>query len=136
MVGATEVMASPRLRRMFAVGAVIMLGLWAWSFVPPIENWGNPNEDGFSYGPLFYATIICLPLGIFLLIGAITGRGRSVRRARIAFILAMPIILIVVAFLIVQHIADNNNGKVFGIQIGYRLDLQNGRVQAVETASA
>ena len=127
MASATEVTASPRLRRIFAVGASIMLGLWAWSFVPPIQNWGNPNEDGFSYGPLFYATIICLPLGIFLLIGAISGRRRSVRRAWVAFVFAVPITLIVVLFLIVQHIADNNNGKVFGIQIGFQPDLQNNR---------
>jgi hypothetical protein len=54
MAGTTEITASRGLRRMFGVTAFIMLGLWAWSFVPPIEKWGNPNEDGFSYGPLFW----------------------------------------------------------------------------------
>lgn len=104
-----------------------MLGLWVWSFAPPIENWGNPNEDGFSYAPLFYTTIICLPLGILLLIGAISGRRRSVRRAWVAFVFAALITLVVVLFLIVQHIADNNNGKVFGIQIGFQSGLRNDR---------
>jgi hypothetical protein len=123
----SEIAASPKLRTIFAVAAVIMLGLWGWSFVPPIENWGNPNEDGFSYAPLFYTTIICLPAGIYLLVGAIAGHGRYVRRARTAFIIAAVITSIVVAFLVVQHIANNNHGKVFGIQIGYQLDRHDGR---------
>jgi len=103
---------------MFAIAAAIMLGLWGWSFVPPIEQCGNSNEDGFSYAPLFYTTIFCLPLGIFLLAGAIAGHGRYVRRARIAFFVAAVIATIVVLFLVVQNIANNNGGKVFGIQIG------------------
>ena len=112
---------------MFAVAASVMLALWGWSLVPPIENWGNPNEDGFSYVSVFYATIFCLPIGIFLLIGAIAGRGRYVGRARIAFFIAAVVTFIVVAFLIVQHIANNNHGKVFGIQIGFQLGRQDGR---------
>ena len=127
MGNTTEIAASSRQRARFAVAAAIMLGLWGWSFVPPIENWGNPNEDGFSYVALFYTTIICLPIGLFLLVGAMAGRGRYVRRARIAFVIAAGITTIVVAFLIVQHIADNNQGKVFGIQIGFRLDRPDAR---------
>ena len=111
---------------MFAIAAAIMLGFWAWSFGPPIQNWGNPNEDGFSYVPLFYTTIFCLPLGLFLLIGAIAGHGRYVRRARIAFFIAAIVTFIVGAFLVVQNIANNNDGKVFGIQIGLQLDQQHG----------
>jgi hypothetical protein len=86
-----EITASPKLRSMFGVAAVIMLALWGWSLVPPIENWGNPNEDGFSYVPVFYTTIVCLPAGIYLLVGAIAGHGRYVRRARIAFFIAAGI---------------------------------------------
>jgi hypothetical protein len=127
MGNTTEIAASPKLRTMFAVAASIMLALWGWSLVPPIENWSNPNEDGFSYVSVFYATIFCLPVGIFLLVGAIAGRVRYVRRARVAFFIAAGITLIVVAFLIVQHIADSNHGKVFGIQIGFQLDHHDGR---------
>jgi len=83
----TEITVSPRLRAMFVVAAAIMFALWGWSLVPPIENWGNPNEDGFSYVPVFYTTITCLPVGLFLLVGAIAGRGRNVTRACIAFFL-------------------------------------------------
>jgi len=122
-----EITASPELRARFAVAASVMLALWGWSLVPPIENWGNPNEDGFSYVPVFYTTIICLPVGIYLLVGAIAGHGRYVRRARIAFFIAAGITLVVVAFLVVQHIANNNDGKVFGIQIGFQFDHQDGR---------
>jgi drug/metabolite transporter (DMT)-like permease len=127
MVGIAEITASPRLRSMFGIGALIMLGLWAWSFVPPIQNWGNPNEDGFSYAPLFYTTFICLPLGLFLLFGAIAGRGRSVRRARVALFMAAVMSFIVGTFMVVAGIANNNDGKVFGIQIGFHLDQQDGR---------
>lgn len=116
-----DITASSRLRSVFAVAGLIMLALWGWSFVPPIQNWGNPNEDGFSYAPLFYTTIVCLPLGIVLLAGAAAGHGRYVRRARTAFFVAAGINLMVVAFLVIQHIANNNNGKVFGIQIGFAL---------------
>jgi hypothetical protein len=122
MSKASEVATSPRLRVLFAVAAAIMLALWAWSLVPPIEHWGNPNEDGFSYVGVFYATIICLPTGLTLLVGAIDARGRYVRRARIAFFIAAGIAIVVVAFLIIQHIANSNDGKVFGVQIGLRLE--------------
>ena len=124
MADTVEMTASPRLRARLGIAAAIMLGLWAWSFGPPIENWGNPNEDGFSYVGVFYTTIFCLPAGLFLLVGAIVGHGRFVRRARIAFVIASIITFIVVAFLIVQHIADNNDGKVFGIQFGFQFDDQ------------
>ena len=122
-----EMTALSRLRSMFAVAGFIMLALWGWSFVPPIQNWGNPNEDGFSYAPLFYTTIVCLPLGIVLLAGAAAGHGRYLRRARTAFYIAVGINLLVVTFLVIQNIANSNDGKVFGIQIGFRLDQQDGR---------
>ena len=102
MGNTTEIAASPKLRAVFAVAAAVMLAFWGWSLVPPIANWGNPNEDGFSYVPVFYATITCLPIGLYLLIGAIAGHGRYVRRARIAFIIAVGIIIVVAAFLIVS----------------------------------
>jgi hypothetical protein len=105
----TDMAASPRLRIIFAVGAAIMLALWGWSLVPPIQNWGNPNEDGFSYVPLFWATITCLPVGLFLLAGAIIGRGRPVARARHALWLGGALIALVVAFLIFQHIANSES---------------------------
>lgn len=127
MGGTADITASSRLRAILAVAGSIMLALWGWSFVPPIENWGNPNEDGFSYAPLFYTTIVCLPLGIILLVGAIAGNGRYVRRARIAFYIGAGITLLVGTFLVIQHIANNNNGKVFGIQIGFQLDHQGRR---------
>ena len=121
----TEVSASPRLRGVFAVAAAIMLAFWAWSLVPPIENWSNRYEDGFSYIGVFYATITCLPAGVYLLVGAIAGHGRYVRRARIAFFIAAGITTIVVGFLIVQNIANSNDGKVFGVQIGSWPDRTN-----------
>ncbi len=127
MGSTAETTASPKLRTMLAITAFVLFALWGWSLVPPIENWSNPNEDGFSYVPVFYTTIICLPVGILLLVGAIAGRGKFVRRARAAFFIAAGVTSVVVAFLVVQRIANSNDGKVFGIQIGFQLDHQDGR---------
>ena len=43
------------------------------------------------------------------------------------FFIAAGITLLVVAFLVVQHIANNNDGKVFVNQIGFQLDHQDDR---------
>jgi hypothetical protein len=67
---------------------------------------GNPNEDGFSYLPFFWATIICLPVAAYLLAGAIAGRGRHLARARSALIVGGGTLFIVVAFWIFQYIAN------------------------------
>jgi hypothetical protein len=114
-----EITASPKLRVIFVIVAAIMLALWGWSLIPPIENWGNPNEDGFSYVPVFYATITCLPVGLYLLAGAIAGRGRHVARARTTLFLGGGLLFLVAAFLIFQHIANSNGGRLFGVQIGF-----------------
>jgi hypothetical protein len=106
-----EVTASRKLRCLFAVVSTVMLALWGFSLIPPIESWGNPNEDGFSYVPAFWATITCLPVGVFLLAGAIAGRGRHVTRARTALFLGSGLLFVVVAFLIFQHIANSIDGS-------------------------
>lgn len=106
--------ASPKLRVVFIVGAAIMLGLWGWSLVPAIQNWGNPREDGFSYVPAFWASIICLPVALYLLAGAIIGHGRPVVRARNALFIAAGTLFIVVAFLIFQHVANAMGGLGLG----------------------
>jgi len=64
MGNTAEISASPKLRVMFVLAATIMFALWGWSLVPPIENWGNPNEDGFSCVPIFHTTIICGRVGV------------------------------------------------------------------------
>lgn len=115
---AVDIPASRRQRIIFLVAGAIMIGFWCWSLLPPIHSWGNPNEDGFSYVPLFYTTLICLPSALFLLIGGVIGRGNHIGRARTALIFAIVIIVLVVLFLIMQYITDNNDGKIFGIQIG------------------
>jgi hypothetical protein len=47
MSNTAEMTASPRLRAMFVIGAAIMLALWGWSLVPPIENWAIPAKTDF-----------------------------------------------------------------------------------------
>jgi hypothetical protein len=53
-----------------------------------------------------YASLICLPAGLFLLIGAVAGHGRHVARARPALYVGVGTLFIVVAFLIFQRIGD------------------------------
>ena len=50
--------ASPQRRVIFLVVAALMLLLWGLSLIPPIENWNDPYEDGFSYVGVFYASIL------------------------------------------------------------------------------
>ena len=85
-----------------------------WSLVPPIQNWNNPNEDGFSYVGVFYATPICLPAGLLLLAGGISGRGPHLRRARPALWIGTGTLVVVVAFLIFQFVADTFPGLGLG----------------------
>ena len=106
-----DIAASPSMRGVFAVMGAIMLGLWSWSLVPPIQNWSNPNEDGFSFVGLFWATLTCLPVGLFLLGGAVAGRGRHVGRARVALWLSGALLFLVVAFLIFQYVANSMDGS-------------------------
>jgi hypothetical protein len=101
--------ASPTQRGLFGFIAAIMLALWCWSLVAPIENWGNSNEDGFSFVPAFWATILCLPIGFLLLRGAIASSGERVAHARTALLLGGGLIFIVVAFLIFQHVVNSSD---------------------------
>jgi len=97
-----DIAASPKLRLTFAVGAAVMLALWAWGLWPMIENWNNPNDDGFTAVPVFFGTIFCLPPGLLLLAGAIVNRGRAVSRARKALYAGGIVVFIVIAFLTLQ----------------------------------
>jgi hypothetical protein len=98
--------ASPGLRAGFFAVAAATLGLWAMSLIPPYQSWGNPNEDGFSYVPLFWATLTVLPCGLFLLAGGIIGRGKAIGRARTALFIGCGLSFIVVAFWIFQYFAN------------------------------
>jgi len=109
-----QITASPMRRATFLLVGAALLGLWCWSLVPPIQNWNNPNEDGFSYVGVFYATPICLPAGFLLLAGGISERGPHLRRARPALWIGSGVLVIVVAFLIFQFVADTFPGLGLG----------------------
>lgn len=106
MMQQVDIAAPPVLRATFVVVAVSMFALWGWSLVPPIENWNNPREDGFSLVGAFWATLSCLPVGVFLAIGAAVGRGRHAARALTALFFAGVLLLLVVAFLTFQDLND------------------------------
>jgi len=103
----TNIAASPLLRVTFAGLAAAMLVLWGLSVGPPIASWGNPREDGFSYVPAFWATLTCLPVGLYLIAGAVVARGRPLQRARRALWLACVLLFLVAAFLIFQQVGDS-----------------------------
>jgi len=94
------------LRVLFLTIAAATLALWFASLIPAYESWGDPREDGFSFIPASYTTITLLPVGIFLLIGAIVGRGKPLARARKALYISIALLFIVMAFLILQFIAN------------------------------
>ncbi len=98
--------ASPMLRAAFLAVGAGNLALWFASLIPPYQSWGNPNEDGFSYVPLFYGTLTTLPVGIYLLIGTIAGQGKPMRRARKALYIGIALLVLVVGFWIFQSIAN------------------------------
>lgn len=106
MMQQADIAAPPVLRATFAVVALSMFVLWGWSLVPPIENWNNPREDGFSLVGAFWSTLTCLPVGVFLTIGAAAGRGRHAARALTALFFAGVLLLLVVAFLTFQDLSD------------------------------
>jgi hypothetical protein len=106
MMQQSDIAAPPMLRASFVVIAISMFALWCWSLVPPIENWGNPREDGFSYVGVFWATLTCLPVGVFLLIGAAVGRGRHATRATTALLVGGVLLLLVVAFIMMRDLDD------------------------------
>jgi hypothetical protein len=94
--------ASSKLRAIFFVAAAFMLALWGWSLTPAIQNWNNPNEDGFSLIPAFYATPTLLPLGLIILAGGISGKGKHARRARIALVVTIALLVLLAAITILM----------------------------------
>jgi hypothetical protein len=102
--------ASSPLRLTFLAVAAATLGLWVASLIPAIENWNNPNEDGFSLIPGFYATFTMLPVGLFLLAGAIIGRGKWTAHARKALFIGIALLCLVIAFKTLQFFANGPDG--------------------------
>lgn len=102
--------ASPVLRLSFLAVAAATLALWVASLIPAMQNWNNPNEDGFSIIPAIYASISMLPVGLYLLAGAIIGRGKWTARARKALSIGLALLVIVAAFKILQFFANGPDG--------------------------
>lgn len=104
------VVTPPALRASFLAIAAVMLGLWVASLLPAIRNWNNPNEDGFSFIPAFYASLTMLPVGLCLLAGGVVGRGKWAARARKALIIGLALLFILIAVWILQSIAAATGG--------------------------
>src|SRR5262249_14060319 len=65
--GQLEITASPKLRLIFIMVAAAMFVLWGLSLIPPIESWGNPNEDGLRL--VYFGTANAAPYDLRLLGG-------------------------------------------------------------------
>jgi peptidoglycan/LPS O-acetylase OafA/YrhL len=102
--------ASPRLRVTFLAVAAATLALWIASLIPAIQNWNNQNEDGFSMIPAFYASFTMVPVGLFLMAGAIIGRGKWTAHARKALVIGIALVCLVIAFKMLQFFANGPDG--------------------------
>lgn len=102
--------ASPRLRVTFLAVAAATLALWVASLIPAIQNWNNRNEDGFSMIPAFYASFTMVPVGLFLMAGAIIGRGKWTAHARKALVIGIALVCLVIAFKMLQFFANGPDG--------------------------
>ena len=56
---------------------------------------------------VFWATLTCLPVGVLLLIGAAVGRGRHAARALTTLLFGGVLLLLVVAFQMMQYLDDH-----------------------------
>jgi len=101
--------SSRALRATFIVAGVVLLALWGASALPIVDNWNNPNEDGFDAIPVFYASLTVLPIGLVVLAGAIQGSASSMRRARGGLIAAAVVLGILVLFLGFMQLATVMN---------------------------
>ena len=106
----SNTVASPKLRAVFIAAAAIMLALWGWSLTPAFQNWNNPNEDGFSLIPGFYATITVLPLGLIMLAGGISGKGKAARRARVGLAIAVALVVLMTALETLRRLSNATGG--------------------------
>lgn len=94
------------LRILVVIGALAMLGVWAWAWTPAIEAWDNPSDGGFSAIPGVMATFTLLPLGLFALFNALqNGRGQ-LKSAVIALIAAVGLLAAVAGIEIQGNIIE------------------------------
>jgi hypothetical protein len=101
-----QIRPPPKLRAGFVLVGVIMFALWGASLIPAIENWDNPNEDGFSFLPVFWATLTCLPLGFVLIAGGIIGRGKAAARARTGLFVSAGLLALITGLEVLRRISE------------------------------
>jgi hypothetical protein len=105
-----DLVPTPKLRAVFLAGAAVMLTLWGWGLTPAIQNWNNPREDGFSLVPAVYGTITMLPLGLMMLIGGVSASATSARRARVALVIAIALLVLMAALEILRRMSNATAG--------------------------
>jgi hypothetical protein len=82
----TAAKPSQAFRYALIAGAILVLGLWGWSWTPVVEAWDNPSDGGFSAIPAVMATFTLLPLAVFALFNALQNRRGQLTSAAIALV--------------------------------------------------
>ena len=84
-----EKTATPsKLRPWLIAASIVLILIWASTFIPVITAWNNPSEQGFVLVPVLWTTIGLLPFGIVALIDSLRGDRHGIRNARLMLILA------------------------------------------------
>ncbi len=102
--------ATPKLRAVFILAAVIMLSIWGFTLIPVVKSWNDPRADGFQMIPVFYATLTLLPLGFFALAGGISGHGEKVVLARLSLIIAAGLLVLGLMLEILRRMSEVMGG--------------------------
>ena len=97
------------LRILVVVGAIAMLGVWAWAWMPAIEARNDLSDGGFSAIPGVMATFTLLPLGVFALFNALQNRPGQLKSASIALIVCVVLVAAVAAIEIQGNIFEAQN---------------------------
>ena len=97
---------NPAFRIALVVGALAVLGVWAWAWTPAVAAWNDPTDGGFTAIPGVMATFTLLPLGVFALFNALqNGRGQ-LKSAAIALIVCAGLLAAVAGIEIQGNILE------------------------------
>jgi hypothetical protein len=68
------------------------------------------TAGGFSLLPAFDATPTVLPLGLIMLAGGISGKAKHARRARVALVIAIALVVLMTALEILRRASNATGG--------------------------
>jgi hypothetical protein len=100
---------NPAFRIALIAGALAVLGICVWAWIPVIVTWNEPGQDGFVAIPGVMSTLTILPLGLFGLVNALqNGRGQ-LKSAAFALIVCAALLAAVAGIEISGNIFEAQN---------------------------